>query len=48
MSAKESSQMEMNDVLDSIEEMLECPVCLLIPREGPIPSCPAGKLKRET
>ena len=42
MSTRESSQIEMTEVLDSIEEMLECPVCLLMPRQGPIPSCPAG------
>ena len=42
MSTRESSQIEMTEVLDSIEEMLECPVCLLVPRQGPIPSCPAG------
>merc|ERR1712110_1021695 len=38
----------MNDVLDSIEEMLVCPVCLLMPRQGPIPSCPAGHIVCKT
>lgn len=42
MSESESSQIEMTEALASVEEMLECPVCLLMPREGPIPSCPAG------
>ena len=30
--------------MDDISEELQCPVCLLIPREGPIPACPAGHI----
>ena len=33
----------MKDELSPIEEVLECPVCLTVPREGPLPSCPAGE-----
>jgi len=34
----------MKDELSPIEEVLECPVCLTVPREGPLPSCPAGHI----
>ena len=30
--------------MDDISEELQCPVCLLIPREVPIPACPAGHI----
>ena len=26
-----------------LESVVECPVCLVIPRDLPIPSCPAGQ-----
>jgi len=34
----------MADELSPFEEALECPVCLTVPREGPLPSCPAGHI----
>ena len=30
--------------MDDISDELQCPVCLLIPREVPIPACPAGHI----
>ena len=30
--------------MDKISEELQCPVCLLIPREVPIPACPVGHI----
>merc|ERR1719480_21125 len=30
--------------MDDISDELQCPVCLLIPREGPIPACPVGHI----
>ena len=29
-----------------LESVVECPVCLVIPRDLPIPSCPAGQCHR--
>ena len=29
---------------EDLASHLECPVCLLVPREGPIPSCPVGHI----
>ena len=31
-------------IVEDFEKDLECPVCLTIPREVPIPSCPAGHI----
>ena len=35
-------------IVEDIEKDLECPVCLNIPREVPIPSCPAGHIVCKT
>ena len=29
---------------DSLSDELECPVCLVIPREVPVPACPVGHI----
>jgi len=31
-------------VLEELQEKLECPVCLAVPREGPVPCCPSGHI----
>ena len=31
-----------------LESVVECPVCLVIPRDLPIPSCPAGQCGQVT
>ena len=35
---------ELKGLMTEIEASLECPVCLMIPREVPIPSCSAGHI----
>ena len=35
-------------IVEDFEKDLECPVCLNIPREVPIPSCPAGHIVCKT
>ena len=32
-----------DELSPAVEELLECPVCLTVPREGPLPSCPVGE-----
>jgi len=31
-------------VLEELQMLVECPVCMTTPKEGPMPSCPAGHL----
>jgi len=31
-------------VLEELQEKIECPVCLAVPREGPVPCCPSGHI----
>ena len=33
-----------NKLMREARERLECPVCLVVPRMGPVPSCPSGHL----
>ena len=33
-----------NKLMRLARERLECPVCLVVPRMGPVPSCPSGHL----
>merc|ERR1719348_1282930 len=33
-----------NKLMRLVRERLECPVCLCVPRRGPVPSCPSGHL----
>jgi len=33
-----------NKLMREARERLECPVCLVVPRSGPVPSCPSGHL----
>jgi len=33
-----------NKMMRDARERLECPVCLVVPRIGPVPSCPSGHL----
>ena len=40
---------ETNDkIVAEIQSLLECPVCLTIPRDLPIPSCPSGHIVCQT
>ena len=40
-----SSHSNKHDIQDHwIEKLLECPVCYNIPRDLPIPQCPAGHI----
>ena len=34
----------LQSIVSDFEKDLECPVCLSIPREMPIPACPAGHI----
>ena len=38
------NQVIMADTLRPFEELVECPVCLSVPREGPVPACPVGRM----
>ena len=29
-------------ILEDMKDRVECPVCLVVPREGPVPMCPRG------
>merc|ERR1712112_527226 len=31
-------------VLEELQMLVECPVCMTTPKEGPMPCCPAGHL----
>ena len=41
----ETLKVIMADSLRPFEELVECPVCLSVPREGPVPACPVGKIQ---
>ena len=38
------TSMEEDDLLTKIERSLECPICMTIPRDTPIPACVAGHI----
>ena len=40
-------QVIMADTLRPFEELVECPVCLSVPREGPVPACPVGRMSNK-
>ena len=42
MANTKSSDHQAEEILTKIEETAECPVCLMIPRDVPIPMCNAG------
>merc|ERR1719154_219774 len=31
-----------NQILDQMKDKVECPVCMEVPRSGPVPVCPNG------
>jgi len=42
---KLEEQMEkMRMFVAELQGAVECPVCLVVPREGPVPCCPAGHI----
>ena len=41
----QKSEMEKTTkLMAELQEKVECPVCLMVPREGPVPCCPVGHI----
>ena len=44
LEALEKDHKKMKEVMAVLQEKVECPVCLVVPREGPVPCCPSGHI----
>ena len=40
----ETNNKKMKVLMAALQEKVECPVCLVVPREGPVPCCPSGHI----